>query len=486
MSAHGGAGRGGLAAALALAALLLAALAAERLWLIPVHVSFNPNEGWNAFQAARAMGSGGPLYPPPGALTGDNYPPLSFLLVGGLAALTGLDAIVAGRVVSVLAVLATAGAVAWAVRRLEPRPTWAPAAGAGVVLGFAATQFRAYLAMDDPQWLAHALMTPALALLLPERGEDEPRAGRVVAAATLVVLGGLVKHNLLALPVAATAWLALRRTSALAVWAGTGAALAAAAVAAIVAVYGSVAVTDVLSAARQGSWLRMVRSSAGPVLASAPLLVAAAGLVRLRRTDRRLDLPILFIAAALPWGVLQRAGQGVNFNAHFEALVALAVGGGAVLAHALADRPPPTPSPAAWRTAGWLALPFAVLVPLAAAAAWKEARSLPVERASWAALERRIAAAPGPTACETPALCFWAGRPFVLDFFLYGQRLAATRDASALGRALADGRIAAVERDPDRPRKPGDPGGPLPALLDARTRVVFVAADGRRFEVPRQ
>ncbi|MBE7218858.1 MAG: hypothetical protein INR64_10345, partial [Caulobacteraceae bacterium] len=55
------------------AALLIAACAATRVWLIPARISTNPNEGWNAFQAAAALGAG-PLYPPPGGLTGNNYP----------------------------------------------------------------------------------------------------------------------------------------------------------------------------------------------------------------------------------------------------------------------------------------------------------------------------------------------------------------------------------------------------------------------------
>lgn len=471
----------GLAIGLALAAVVTAALAVMRLWLIPVHVSFNPNEGWNAFQAARALGAG-PLYPPAGALTGDNYPPLSFLIVGALARATGGDLIVVGRVVSLVGVLATAASIVWAVRRLDPGRSQAPAVAALVFLAFNATQFRAYLAMDDPQWLAHALMTPALALLTPSRPDGAPGAVRTAAAALLVVAGGLVKHNLVALPLAATLWLLLHHRRAFAVWAGVGGGAAAAAVAAVAAAYGPDAFRDVLGAPRQTSWVRMARASLGPVLASAPLLGAAAPLIRLRRADRRLDLVLLFIGLAIPLGLLQRSGEGVNFNAHFEALVALSVGAGAALAHALSR----ADNRAAGPRLAWLAAPFMILVPLAARAEWTEAAGFQASRRAWAAMERRIAGAGGPVACETPALCFWAGQPFVLDLFLYGQRVARTSDASALVRMLETGRIAAVQRDSEKRPKPGDTLNPVLPLLDRRTVPVFQSEDGRWLAVPRR
>src|SRR5260370_38331844 len=83
---------------IAIAIALIAILSVSRIWLIPAHFSSDPNEGWNAFQAARAIGTG-PLYSVPQALTGNNYPPLSFYLVGWAGGLLG-GPIGAGRVFS--------------------------------------------------------------------------------------------------------------------------------------------------------------------------------------------------------------------------------------------------------------------------------------------------------------------------------------------------------------------------------------------------
>src|SRR5512142_1386199 len=64
----------------------------------PLHVPFDPNEGWNAYFQAAAIG-GGSLYHGPDRFMIDNYPPLSFYAVGYLGTAVG-DNIVAGRIVS--------------------------------------------------------------------------------------------------------------------------------------------------------------------------------------------------------------------------------------------------------------------------------------------------------------------------------------------------------------------------------------------------
>ena len=66
-------------------ALLILALLARNVLAIPVLAPLDPNEGWNAVFATRAM-AGLPLYPH-GWLT-DNSPPLSFYIVGALGKLT--------------------------------------------------------------------------------------------------------------------------------------------------------------------------------------------------------------------------------------------------------------------------------------------------------------------------------------------------------------------------------------------------------------
>lgn len=461
-----------------LGVVLVLACAAGRLLLLPAHVSFNPNEGWNAFQAAHALG-GGVLYPAPGGLTGDNYPPLSFYVVGGLGRLVG-DPIVAGRGVALFSLLAVAAAVFAGVRRLGA-PGASPSAaalGALVFLAFNATQFRGYLAMNDPQWLAHALMTAGFVLLIPRRAGEDPGLARAAAAAALMAAGGLVKHNLVALPLAATLWLALHHRRDLLAWLAVGAAAVGAAAALMALAYGPAVFTDLLAGDRRYAVARMGKALL-PVLAVTPLVALSTRLLAARRADPRLDLLLLALGLAVPLGVVQRSGEGVNVNAHFEALIVACMAGAAALQ--LPGRPLRGP----WRLAAWaLLLPFVVLLPLTARAERLEFAGEAAAARAWEDMRARIAAAPGPAACETLALCYWAGKDFELDVFLYGQHVTRTRDASALLRALDAHRFAAVELDAPHAPRLGDVADPVPALVAARTRLVFRAADGRRLYAP--
>src|SRR3954468_12507546 len=87
----------------------IAALAA--LFLVwPVWRAFFPmeiwgNEGWNAYHTDQAMRGAAQLYPPPDGLVANNYPPLSYYLLGWLGLLFG-DPLYVGRALSLIATLA--------------------------------------------------------------------------------------------------------------------------------------------------------------------------------------------------------------------------------------------------------------------------------------------------------------------------------------------------------------------------------------------
>src|SRR5689334_17460647 len=64
------------------------------------------NEGWNAYWADAAW-RGRALYPAVDSPISDNYPPLSFYIVGALGRLIG-DNVFAGRLLALLSLLAVA------------------------------------------------------------------------------------------------------------------------------------------------------------------------------------------------------------------------------------------------------------------------------------------------------------------------------------------------------------------------------------------
>ncbi|HVJ53255.1 MAG TPA: hypothetical protein VM689_12380 [Aliidongia sp.] len=467
---------------IAIAIALITILSASRIWLIPTHFSSDPNEGWNAFQASRAFGTG-PLYSGPQALIGNNYPPLSFYLVGWAGRLLG-DPIVAGRIIALLAVLAVAGCIFVAVRRFSVAGSCAPTIGALLFLAFNVTLFRSYLCMNDPQWLAHALMMAGIALLIPNRPYAPPITGNLVVAALLVVAGGIVKHNLVAFPLAATLWLALHHRRSLALWIGTAVTALLLSAALCYRAYGIDFFADLVFVDRHYSWLRMILRSTPVVLATLPLLIVSAGLVRDRKSDSRLDLLLIAIAISVPLGILQRSGQGVDRNAHFEALIALCT----AAAVALPRRRAAFDKPVFAQPLPWLILPLLVILPTSLDAEVIEIAGSASAEASWKRLEDRIAATPGKVACETPALCYWAGKSFEIDFFLYGQRVALRHDAGALQRAIDEHRFAAIEMDSAANVPPG--GGevvnPILPIIGRYYGTVFVNDDGRRLLGPVQ
>src|ERR1700716_6721 len=117
-------------------------------------IPLDPNEGWNAYFGSTAI-SGGQLYPPRSSLITNNYPPLSFYIVGGVGYLTG-DNIFAGRVIALLSLLF----VSWSIYcwlRMTGSARRIGLLGAASFLAYAVTYGRDYVGMDDPQWLAHAI-----------------------------------------------------------------------------------------------------------------------------------------------------------------------------------------------------------------------------------------------------------------------------------------------------------------------------------------
>ena len=450
------------------AALLVILLALGRLWWIPAHAPHNINEGWNAGHVARAFGAGS-LYPAPDALIANNYPPLSFFVTGLIDRLVG-DAIVTGRILSLLSQIAVGAAIYAIVRRLDDDRRIA-AVAVLLFAGCGVTVLRKYLAMNDPQWLAQAAMAWATVLLVPHLPAERLSPGRVAAAAVLVVAGGLVKHNLVAVPIAATLWLWFTHRRAFPVWVAAGGATAVAACAILFGIWGSAVFVDVLAPARSYSLLRMIAHGAPLLLFVLPGLIAGRPILAAWREDARLLLPILLLAVAVPTAIVQRSGDGVDINAIFETVFALAI----VVPIGCSLR-----RGQLWRWFGVAALPAIVLVPVAAVADARElvGRDAAVEH--WRPFIAGVKAARGPVACDDQAICHWAGRRSALDFFALKQRLL-KGEVPALTEALDRREIAVVAM---RSSNPGWHENRLIPAIRARYRPVY-AEDGYELLVPK-
>jgi hypothetical protein len=169
-----------------------------------LNVEIENNEGWNAYFADAAMGKM-PLYPSTDQLITNNYPPLSFYIVGLVGRFIG-DPVLAGRLLSLVAVVAIATAIALSVRRLGGSGVAARISGAFFVATMSRF-FMPYVGMNEPQLLSEAIMAFGFLGFLIARSNDRGYVGPVLVMA----LAGFVKHNIIAMPLTVFLWLALYR-----------------------------------------------------------------------------------------------------------------------------------------------------------------------------------------------------------------------------------------------------------------------------------
>ena len=302
------------------------------------------NEGWNAYHADAAMRGSG-LYPPADSLVANNYPPLSYYLLGWLGRLFG-DPLYVGRALSILGTLGIGVCAASIVRQ------FGGSRAAQLIAGFwfvatMARFFEFYVGMNEPQILGLAVMAAGLAWFLKRHAD-----GRAVEPAVLVtVLAGFIKHNFITLPLVALIWLTLDN------WRlGLRAAL----------VGGAAAMPRALRSARGRSRRTSSRQMLMPrtyhldralsTLGRLQFILPAMGLWAVwawsERHTRPARFTALMVGIALVLCLAQKSGAGVDENAQFELIFATALGIG--LAFDGLQRDP-------WRS-GWSPNTISVLV----------------------------------------------------------------------------------------------------------------------------
>jgi hypothetical protein len=404
------------------AALALACMAglAHAAMLVTRHVALDPNEGWNAYHTLAAM-SGGPLYPPPESFLVNNYPPLSYYVVGAVGWLTG-DEIVAGRVVSLLSLVAVAFAIFVSVRRMGAGREASLFGALWFMLGLLV--FTDYVGMDDLQLLGHAVAMMGFVLLL---------RGNIAGAALAMTLALFVKHNLVALPLAALIWLALTDHKAALRFAAWGIGFGVLGLILFRLVYGVNLWSELVSPRLYSLAALRDNVTAWTVWGGAGLAVMAA-LLLVRRNDRDVALCAIYAFVAVALGLVFAGGAGVDMNVWFDAAIALSLG----IALAI-DR--------FGRDLHKLLAAGAYVLALVCGLAldWDDVWQRPP------AAEPDIAflkGHPGPALCEMLSLCYWAGKRAEVDVFNTGQAFATAKrgDGPLVGEIEAR-RFTAMEFD---------------------------------------
>jgi hypothetical protein len=118
-------------------------------------------------------------------------------------------------------------------------------------------------------------------------------------------------------------------------------------------------------------------------------------------------------------------GAGVNCNVLFDFLIASTIASALAVAR-LAERAHARGFPASAVPAGalgLLSLPLLVSAPGAITQVRSWVNLLPLMQAVTEADVAFLAAREGPALCDQPDLCYWAGKPFEVDWFNTGQRI---------------------------------------------------------------
>jgi len=446
-------------------ALLLAVVACgmtRPLLQIGRYVPLDPNEGWNAYFGEAAV-HGGVLYPPAAALITNNYPPLSFYIVGAVGHLMG-DNIFAGRVIALLSLLF----VTWSIYY------WLRSSGSAMRIGllaaltflaYAVTYGRDYVAMDDPQWLAHAIMMAGLLVLW--RGKDETR--HIVLAAVLMMAAGWTKHLLIPLPLAASAWLLWRSRPAFAKWALSLAVSLAIACALAWWLHGP-RLFESLHEPRQYMRWKATAQATAALRVFFPLIVLWVVALARDRLSERLGFVSVYLVISGGVAVFAAGGAGVDVNSFFDVLIAGCLAAGLaveILWHPNANSrtvatgrvrttgPVPTagptagPTPLFWGSAAALALAIFIVSYTVTIAPSQIAKIHSIDADEQTALQDieviRLGSH-GRAACEMLDLCYWAKSAFMVDFFYFGQKLkTGVLPKSACADAFERGDISMVQ-----------------------------------------
>jgi len=400
------------------------ALVAIPLCAIPLHVSRNYDEGWNAYFAQIAM-HGGVLYPPVDAMITNNYPPLSFYLVGVVGEMVG-DNIVAGRLLSVLSLIVVSINVGRFSRWLGAGRSLAMLASVLFLLGMY-TLIPGYMATDDPQFLAHAFVTSGALIFLKANAERLWQS--MVVSVLLIVVGGLIKHNVISLPLALCTWGLFYDRRRLGIFLVASFVMGGATCIMVYMGWGITMVRDIFFNPRLVWPSRALLTMEYALRFLLPYVVMAiVGWVLLGRRDKA-SFVALYLVLSMLNGFWMLAGAGVNLNMLCDAVIALTLGA-VLFVQALSGD--------GW--SGWSARMLhghaktvaclLIVLPWMVASLFiyfsrpgvHNVDSL-VHVHQWEELSRKLSLSKGAVACETLAVCYWAHKPMEIDFFNYGQKL---------------------------------------------------------------
>jgi Dolichyl-phosphate-mannose-protein mannosyltransferase len=397
-----------------------------------LHVPADNNEGWNAYHALSAL-SGGVLYPPADALISTNYPPLSFFIVGFAGRLIG-DNIIAGRLISIMSLLAVSINVFWLTRLLGGARFFA-AFSSLLFLLYVGENGADYIAMNDPQWLGHAFATLGAAFFLVAQERSRPMR-YVLLSGLLCVIGVSIKQNLVVLPLALFVWSLFNGRRHLWSWASLSLLIGSILLLLAIMRYGPVLLEDIFLHQRVISVRKFESNVIRFVMPLVPLLVYAAILSAAMWREQRTRFALLYVLIAGALGLFFLSGELCDVNMVFDLIIALCISAGLFGTCVMSV----FKSYRQWTAAVALIL-TSVCLPALGQSMLDSRERVRQDHSlgrAYQDLIGAIAASTGPVACEMTSLCYWAGKSFELDAHNYLQKIKKGKVSPDLLRKLID------------------------------------------------
>jgi hypothetical protein len=447
------------------------------------HYQINYNEGWNLSVTRLAMEGHRALYPPAtGSTVGSGYPFLSFYIVGYLSRLLG-DALLTGRLLSLLSLLLSCLLVGLIVKELVG--AWGPAVFAGVFcLGLFCTLVSIYVGMDDPQMLAHPFFLLGLWLYMAR----PPSNPRLAGITSLFVVGGNIKHNLIPIPLAVLADLFTTSRSKAVRFIILGGIFLALAIAANILIGGPGFLARLLGA-RPYSGVT-ARGAFAAVYSTMGLPLALAAFWSIWQfPNRRARVIAIYFFTSLLVGIVFAGGIGVNINTFFDNMFAMSIITGACLDSLWKAPIPNLGRGGRLRFLVPLLLYLTVIVDFTPRfhALPDALRELPTRQRVFSQEVAFLLKRPGPAICENLMLCYDAGKPYTVNPFGLGVRaLLRKGHTEDLLNQIAAKQFGVIETDlPVTQRSGSRFPSEVQDVIDQNYVEAFKGPDGH-FYVPRQ
>jgi hypothetical protein len=439
------------------------------------------NEGWNAYHQVDALN--GNIYKSESPYVFTNYTPLSFLIAGYFTKFG--DVVETCRVISIISFVIIIILVGLIVKRLNA-PGRESLFGAVMCIGLLGAYHRIYVGIDDPQLLGSAVSLIGLFIYVNGR----VGLGQNTKILSVLIIAGLIKPTLFTIPIVIAVDLLLRDSRQGIKFLAQGILMGTVVVLGMYLVFGDSCFEQILSPRQYSFRAAVTKTLNYPLVASAFLPLAISFLViYVRYGSNRLLL--VFLLGALSAGALLSGGAGTESNQFIDLAIASSIAAAAIVRCLREDL----------RADKWL-VSAAILVtayePLLQVPYGIEqlrdgvSGSLRVAQAKFHEDLDFMASYPGEAFCDSPMLCFRAGRKFLVDPFNASQAVKLGRlDASPLLDKIGRGEFAIIQLSTLEGHPFGPPlnGGPdaereFRRILDERYRPVRTS-QRRVFYVPR-